>query len=107
MEYNKTHILHPANKKRLMDELESQFDQYGDQIDRAVATSSKQSRTLTFSIRIDKSGPLPVFEPTIKMVTVDPLRDTRRIVAEDPDQIPLQLEAKPKKAGKKGGKKKE
>lgn len=90
--YDKTHILHPANEKAFIDSFLDLYRTNGEHFNRAVEKSSKQKRTVKLAIVIDKSNGMPVFESTISMVTADPLRDHRRVTAEDPDQLAIPFE---------------
>lgn len=88
-DYDKTHILHPANRKAFMDAILDLYDTHGETIDKAVEKNDRKKRAVIFSVEVDKSGERPEFAPKMRMVTVDPLKDSRRVQAEDPDAIPM------------------
>jgi hypothetical protein len=88
-DYDKTHILHPANRKAFIDGILDLYDTHGETIDKSVEKNDRKTRSVIFSVVINKSGELPEFEPKMRMVTVDPLKDKRRTQAEDPDAIPM------------------
>ena len=92
MSYNKTHILHPANKETILKDITDMLEKHGETIDKAVEGSPKLKRTVRFSVEIDKSQGRPVVSTTISMVTVDPLKDRRQTQAEDPDQMAIQFD---------------
>lgn len=89
MAYNKTHLLHPANKETILNDIADLLEKHGETIDKAVEGSPKLKRTVRFSVEIDKSQGRPVVSTTISMVTVDPLKDRRQTQAEDPDQFSI------------------
>lgn len=89
MAYDKTHILHPANKAAIIKDISEMLDEHGETINKAVDRSSKQKRSLGISVEIDKSHGQPTFGTVFRMVTVDPLKDRRQTQAEDPDQLTI------------------
>jgi hypothetical protein len=89
MAYDKTHILHPANKATIINDITDLLEKHGETIDKAVERSTKQKRTLRISVEIDKSQGRPVISTMFSMVTVDPLKDRRQTQAEDPDQLSI------------------
>lgn len=100
-DYDKTHILHPANKDTILKDITEMLEEHGESIDKAVERSTKQKRTLRISVEIDKSQGRPVISTVFSMVTVDPLKDRRQTQAGDPDQPPLIEVPKSKKKAKK------
>lgn len=92
MAYDKTHILHPANKAAILKDFAEMLEEHGETINKAVERSSKQKRSLRVSLEIDKSKGQPVFGMVFSMVTVDPLKDRRQTQAEDPDQLSIPFE---------------
>jgi hypothetical protein len=88
-DYDKTHILHPANRKAFIDSILDLYDTHGETIDKSVEKNDRKQRSVIFSVVINKSGALPEFSPKMRMVTVDPLKDQRRVQAEDPDAVPM------------------
>jgi hypothetical protein len=89
MSYDKTHVLHPSNEKEFIDSILDLYRKHGQTIEDSIEKNLKKTRAVLFTSTIDKKNGRPVFETSIRMVTVDPLKDRRRSAAEDPDSVPM------------------
>lgn len=83
---DKTHLLLPEHEEAFINNIRSLYRQHGNTINESVDRNDKKARSVMFSVLIDKNNGAPAFDTKIKMVTVDPLRDRRRSVSDDPNQ---------------------
>lgn len=89
---DKTHILNAGHQKVFLDGISDLYEKHGETIDKAIEATEKKIRTVTFSVVIDKSNRSPSFDTKVRMVVKDPLKDHRKSVSEDPDQMPINYE---------------
>ena len=87
----KDHPCADAHRIRILEVIDELLVSNADDIKRALKNSSKSIRTVAIAVKIDTSSGLP--EMTVKTtIAQEAKRDSRNIAAEDPDQLPFQIE---------------
>lgn len=84
----KDHPCADAHRTRLLQAIDDLIVTNADEINEVLKESSKQARTVGLAVKFDISSGLP--EVGVKItVSRESKKDSRRIAAEDPDQLPL------------------